>query len=145
MEHISQSHILIIEHHLLSVPLEHQKFATCKVMIDDNYPIENFTLISDSFSEFWDYMPAGVEFSYSYIVKYPIGIISETQVAYLVTTFDLGFQWYSGSSTEKIFIRMPPDLGSLLGLAVILDLIASLSAVEILGYLLLKERGITRA
>ncbi|MFX0211575.1 MAG: hypothetical protein ACFFDT_36695 [Candidatus Hodarchaeota archaeon] len=116
--------------------------AAYNVMIDDNYPLENFTLISGSFLEFWDYMPAGVEFSYSYIVKYPKGITSGTQVSYLLAAYDLGFQWYSGSSTEKTSISLPPDLGPLLGLAVILSLIASLSAVAILGYLLLKERGI---
>jgi hypothetical protein len=116
--------------------------AAYNVMIDDNYPLENFTLISGSFSVFWDYMPAGVEFSHSYIVKYPFGTTSKTKVSYLVATYDLGFQWYTGLSTEETSISLPPDLGLFLGLAVILSLIASISAVAILGYLLLKERGI---
>jgi len=62
------------------------------VMIDDNYPLENFTLISGSFSVFWDYMPAGVEFSYSYVIKYPTGISSSIQVSYLTATYDIGYQ-----------------------------------------------------
>lgn len=117
--------------------------AALDVMIDDNYPLENFTLISGSSSVFWDFMPAGVEFSYSYIVKYPTGIPSGTQVSYLTATYDLGFQWYLGSSTLKTHsIAEPTDLGPFMDLAIILSLIASLSAVAILGYLLLKERGI---
>jgi hypothetical protein len=121
----------------------HGDTAAFNVMIYENYPLENFTLISGSFSVFWDYMPAGVEFSYSYIVKYPTGITSSTQVSYLTATYDLGFQWYPGSSTLKTHsVTEPTDLGPFMDLAIILSLIGSISAVAILGYLLLKERGI---
>ncbi|MFX0182575.1 MAG: hypothetical protein ACFE95_05775 [Candidatus Hodarchaeota archaeon] len=119
--------------------------AAFNVMIDDNYPLENFTLVSGSPLVFWDYMPAGVEFSYSYIIKYPPGIPSGTQVSYLTATYDIGYQWYFGVSTEKTHsITEPMDLGPFINLAVIISLLASISAVAILSYLLLKERGIIR-
>jgi uncharacterized repeat protein (TIGR01451 family) len=115
------------------------------VDVDDIYPIENFTIISGSNSETWNYLPANVEFSYSYIVKYPENISSNTQVSYLTVTYDLSlYSWYSGSGWEKTFKFSSPHAGSaigdIFGAVLVLGLVSAAIAAVTLGVSFLRKR-----
>jgi uncharacterized repeat protein (TIGR01451 family) len=116
------------------------------VDIDDNYPIENFTIISGTNSIAWDYLPPNMQFSYSYVVKYPETIDSTIQVSYVTASYDFAYNWYSGSSWEGTYDFNPLSRGAggtddfipfVLGLGFLISTVAAVA----LGVLLLREKG----
>lgn len=116
------------------------------VDVDDIYPMENFTIISGSPSETWAYLPPGVEFTYSYIVKYPEGISSDTQVSYLTATYDYSYLWYGGSSWEGSFAFSAQAagfvIGDIFGVLLVLGFMSATTVAVILGVILLRKRGL---
>jgi hypothetical protein len=116
--------------------------AAYSVDIDDVYPIENFTLISGSTSMSWNFLPADIQFSYSYVISYPETLDLSTQVSYVTATYDFGFNWFAGASWEGSYDFDPSgrdgDLGFLLGIG----FLASTSVAIALGVLLLREKQI---
>jgi hypothetical protein len=112
------------------------------VDIDDNYPIENFTIISGTNSISWDFLPSNMQFSFSYVVSYPETIDSSIQVSYVTASYNFAYNWYSGSSWEGSYDFNPDSEGTqgaegfLIGIGFILSTVAALS----LGYLLIREK-----
>lgn len=116
------------------------------VDVSDQYPAQNFTFLSGSPTNTnWDYLPSGVEYTYSYIVKYPIGVSLDTQVSLLTVNYDIVYSWDTGYSCEETFDFKASSTGSplndLLGILPILGFSVSTIAAVALGYLLLKEKG----
>jgi len=115
------------------------------VDINDIYPMENFTIISGSTSETWDFLPPGIEFTYSYIVEYPENISSEIQASYLTATYDYSYSWYGGSSWEKTFDYSAKAAGSaigdIFGVLMVLGFMSATTVAVILGVLLLRKQG----
>jgi uncharacterized repeat protein (TIGR01451 family) len=114
------------------------------VDITDNYPIENFSIISGTNSITWDLLLPNMQFSYSFVVSYPETIASSIQVSYVTASYDFAYNWYSGSSWEGTY-NFDPDsvstqgaLGFLIGIGFILSTAAAIS----LGLLLLREKGL---
>lgn len=120
--------------------------AAYSVDIDDNYPMENFTIISGTNSITWDFLPPNVQFSYSYVVNYPETIDLSIQVSYVIASYDFAYNWYSGSSWEGTY-DFSPDSGStpgvegfltfVLGIGFIISTAAAIS----FGLLLMREKG----
>ena len=115
------------------------------VDVNDIYPLENFTIISGSTSESWNYMPPGVEFSYSYLVDYPTGISPPDTVSFLTATYDYSYFWYSGSSWEESFYFEAYDaaeaIGDILGVMLVLGLMSTTTIAVIVGVYFLRKQG----
>lgn len=115
------------------------------VDVNDIYPIENFAIISGSTSETWNFLPPNIEFSYSYIVEYPVGISSDVQVSYLTATYDYSYFWYSGSSWEESFDFSTYDaaeaIGDIFGIILVLGFMSATTIAVILGVYMLRKQG----
>ncbi len=119
--------------------------AAYSVDIDDNYPMDNFTIISGTNSITWDFIPPNLQFSYSYVVNYPETIDSSIQVSYVTASYNFAYNWYSGSSWEGTY-DFNPLSGSAQGVDGFLPfvlgigfLVSTVAAVA-LGVLLLREK-----
>lgn len=115
------------------------------IQVTDQYPSQNFTILAGSpISTNWDILPAGVEFTYSYIVKFPADIKLDTKVSYLIANYDISYSWNSGYSCEGMFNfdgGTKSSLDNLLSNISLFGFIISSVAAIALGYLLLKEKG----
>ena len=119
--------------------------AAYSVDIDDNYPMENFTIISGTNSITWDFFPPNMQFSYSYVVSYPETINTSIQVSYVTASYNFAYNWYSGSSWEGTYDYNPLSRSTqgiiefvpfVLGLGFLVSTVAAVA----LGVLLLREK-----
>lgn len=115
------------------------------VDILDNYPIENFTIISGSNSINWDLLLPGMQFSYSYIVKYPEATDLTLEVSYLVANYDLAYNWFSGSCWAGTYNSNSRTSGSpgsidIFPFIIGIGFIGSTAAAIALGVLLFREK-----